>query len=504
MPAKLICDEYKYYDIAFSTSAECGIDTEYYLPDYCPDIQKILKCCVTPHIESSSVSGDKLIVTGNAGISVLYCDEKAVSVRSCEFSKDFTCTVKLQSAAELPVVEIWPHCGHTVCRAVNARKLDVHIPLLLDCNVYSSIAEKYTKDIEGAEKLTLTEQVSEAAVFCNREISLTNDFELPDSAPPIESVFRKDVRISKVSFSVEENAVLVKGYVDFTVCYRSYAEGSVLEKMSYSTEFSELIPCEGVTLREELIWNIGAVPTGYSLQLKEDSIGEYTKLSLYLKLNITMKAFRNTEISFLRDAFATDHLSKENYDKVNFKTYEQCQLTSDIVRSISLDNCERILDIWCSDFTVSAFTEPGKLNYRGSFTVSIIYQSQNKRLASAVKQYDFTIMSELQDAYQRKAAVMGECELADFRLLSESEAEFKIKITVDSFSAVKKVSEQVSDIEHIGELPEHSCGRIIVCYDSNQGLWELGKRHRIPISDIRNANDICEDANCKYPLILFR
>lgn len=504
MPAKLISDEYKYYDIVFSDTAECGVDTEYYLPDYCPDIQKILKCCAVPHIESSSVVGERLTVTGNVGISVMYCDEKASAVRSCEFSKDFSCTVKLQSAVFSPATEILPHCGHIVCRAVNARKLDVHIPLLLDCNVFSAVSEPYTKDIEFAEKLSASERVSKALLFCNREISINNDFELPESAPPIESVFRKDVSVNKLSYTLEDNAIAVKGEVDFTICYRSYADNSVLEKMKYSSSFTELIPCEGVSPAGEENWGVKVIPSAYSIQLREDSVGEYTRISLYLKANVLISGYRDAEISFVKDAYTTDCIGKESYGKVSLKSYEKHDLTSEVVRTISLDNCERILDIWCSDFTVAAFSEPGKLNYRGSFLINVIYCGSDKRLSSAVKLYDFTLPSELADAYQRRAAVSGIAELTDFRLLSESEAEFKIKLGIDSFISVKKVFEQLTGEEYICELPEHSCGKLIVCYDSTQGLWQLGKRHRIPIEAIRSANDICDDAECKYPLILFR
>lgn len=504
MAAKLISDEYKYYDIIYNDTAECGVDIEYYLPDYCPDIQKVLKCCVSPNIENSSAVGDKITVSGNLGITVMYCDEKAASIRSCEFSKDFTCVVKLPVSTVSAVTELTPHCGHIVCRAVNARKLDVHIPLLIDCNVFSVVSENYTKDIEGAEKLVLSESVSKSFVFSNREININNDFELPESAPPIESVFRKDVTVKKVTYTLEDNAIVVKGEVDFTVCYRSYADNSVLEKMKYNTSFSELIPCEGVSAKSDILCNVNVIPTFLSLQLREDSVGEYTRLSLYLKANVIVSAYENIDITYVKDAFATDCIGKEKYGKVNFKSYEPLEINSEMTRTVPMDNCERIQDIWCSDFTVAAFSEPGKLNYRGNFLVNVVYMGKDKRLSSAVKAYDFTVSSEFSDAHQRRAAVTGIVELSDFRLLSENEVEFKVKLCFRSFVSVKKVFEQLTEEEYVCELPEYSCGKLIVCYDTNQSLWQLGKTHRISIDSIKRANDICDDADCKYPLILFR
>ena len=44
MQVKQKTQPYDTFDPVFDGSFEVPIDTEYNLPDYCPDIQKVLKC----------------------------------------------------------------------------------------------------------------------------------------------------------------------------------------------------------------------------------------------------------------------------------------------------------------------------------------------------------------------------------------------------------------------------------------------------------------------------
>ena len=59
------------------TAAEQSIDAEFTLPDYCPDIGKILSCTLLPQIYLANVSGDKLLVEGASRVNVLYLDGEA-------------------------------------------------------------------------------------------------------------------------------------------------------------------------------------------------------------------------------------------------------------------------------------------------------------------------------------------------------------------------------------------------------------------------------------------
>ena len=96
MQVKQKTQPYDTFDPVFDGSFEVPIDTEYNLPDYCPDIQKVLKCRVVPELSSYGVSEDTLRCEGVCDIRVLYLDAKGETLRCCDFTKEFSAAIKVK------------------------------------------------------------------------------------------------------------------------------------------------------------------------------------------------------------------------------------------------------------------------------------------------------------------------------------------------------------------------------------------------------------------------
>ena len=70
----------------WSEGAEQPIDLDFSLPDYCPDIQKILKCQIYPTITEQTIS-DRLDVEGEVLVKLLYLDsgkKRGALLRVCQ------------------------------------------------------------------------------------------------------------------------------------------------------------------------------------------------------------------------------------------------------------------------------------------------------------------------------------------------------------------------------------------------------------------------------------
>ena len=58
-------------EIFYDDFVEQGVDCDITMPDYCPDIMRIIKCTVSTSITSTKLIGDRATADGNAKIRII-------------------------------------------------------------------------------------------------------------------------------------------------------------------------------------------------------------------------------------------------------------------------------------------------------------------------------------------------------------------------------------------------------------------------------------------------
>ena len=70
-------------EVLYDGSQEQPVDLDISLPDYCPDIQRILKCQVYPRITGRNIIGDRVELEGTYNVKVFYLDAGGTTLRCC-------------------------------------------------------------------------------------------------------------------------------------------------------------------------------------------------------------------------------------------------------------------------------------------------------------------------------------------------------------------------------------------------------------------------------------
>lgn len=109
----------------YSGIQEQNIELDYILPDYYPDIFRLVRCETIPVITDWTVSGNRLSYGLRCDIRILYCGEGDSVIRSVTQTQTFQRSIDLDRECTSPAVKLVPKADNVNCRAVNKRRLDL-------------------------------------------------------------------------------------------------------------------------------------------------------------------------------------------------------------------------------------------------------------------------------------------------------------------------------------------------------------------------------------------
>ena len=182
-------------ETVFEGSSEQPVDLELSLPDYCPDVERILKCRICPGISAGSITGDRLDVDGNVTIRLYYLDSKKQAIRLCEHTSPFSCSFTLRNADPECISRIRLRTGYLNCRAVSPRKLDIHGAFTVMASVYKPGEKQYCTGIEGddIQQQTHSEEVSELKGCARQQFSLSEVLDIGKGKGTPEGILRSEL-----------------------------------------------------------------------------------------------------------------------------------------------------------------------------------------------------------------------------------------------------------------------------------------------------------------------
>lgn len=481
----------------YEGSFEAPIDTEYDLPDYCPDIGRILKCRVTPALSSVLVSGESLLCEGVCDVRVLYLDGRAGALRCCAFSREYSASVPLKgSPADKAVAWVRAGVGHLSCRAVNARRLDLHLAVSLKALAVAQRREEIPCDIRepGVEKRRGSVGAFRAVNALSHRFQTEQDIPLKNGKPPIDQILRQSGTVRVLDVRMGEESLTVSGTIDLSFLYLP-TDGEDPEKMGASLDFSQVLVCEGAG--EDCVCDLKAELGELSILPREDDLGEFSGVSVSASVFLTAFLYQSCQVDYIEDAYSAagslqvlrgeSSLLQVVQGLRSESVKKKCRLTSED------GEIEKLLDLWCEQDSVQLSTGPGKLSCVLRFTLCMLFTSGGRvhYKEEIVTQESVFPLDEEADRVQAGCRT----EIWEYRIADKNSLEVSVESTLSCFVSRRDTLRYVNAVSP-GEDTEEDDGRsCLLLYYGRQGeeLWTIAKEHRCLMSDLRRDNGLSED-----------
>ena len=130
----------------FSDIKEQAVEADLILPDYYPDISKILKCSVNLSTEAVTVSGDRISVAGTALIKLVFCgDDKSINVY--ETQAKYTKILQCSDIEATDIVDVMQTAGALNYKALGPKRVEVRAVAVVKINVHRLCEKTVLSDV---------------------------------------------------------------------------------------------------------------------------------------------------------------------------------------------------------------------------------------------------------------------------------------------------------------------------------------------------------------------
>ena len=102
---------------ALDCTEELPLERDIVLPDYYPDVFRILRCTAEPRLASQSISGGRLTFDVTVTVRVLYLTEGSRRINCIEQNAEISRTIDVEGECDSPEVMIDLACRGVSCRA---------------------------------------------------------------------------------------------------------------------------------------------------------------------------------------------------------------------------------------------------------------------------------------------------------------------------------------------------------------------------------------------------
>lgn len=497
-------------EVIYDGQTEQGVEFDYVLPDYYPDIFKILKCSLIPGISSYSVSGSQLFIDGAVLIKILYLAEDCVNIHCVEQKYTYSKTLELTKPGEKITVSIQTKTDYSNCRAVSGRRFDVRGAVSCKIKVCS---EKAVEIISGAEGL---ETKAQTLSYCGNKLigggqfAIREDIETGTGKGGILGIIHCDCRAAVNDIKIIAGKAVIKGEAKVKALYlvKIDEETQDTEVMEAAVPISRIVDMDGLDDSYSCYADIRIMDCG--LEIKPSDNGESRILGCDLTVDCKITACKETNVSVLTDLFSTDYETEFTTSTVKAEYSPQQiqkQLSHKTVLECKEGGLEEIFDCRCDLTGVNC-----KFDGEGSLIISgqLISQAVGRLSASGMP-----IFLEKSEAVELSCdcGIIDENCLIDhniqisdvsYNISGENAAELRITFALNGCIYKVKTVEIIENVLLDTEKPKNKnvdYGLKLYYAEEKESIFAIAKKYNTKPDAIKEENEL-ESETLSQPCLL--
>lgn len=486
--------------------SQITLDDDYNLPDYKPDIVKVMKDKGEVKFENIKVNEGHIYVNGTLSFQILYrSDQEDRKLDILTGSIPFEETISMDGIMELDPVSISAEIEDLSIHIINSRKLGIRALVMLTAVAREVKEEQIVTDIETEEEVEMQKNFRNMLqlITCKKDnFRWKHELELPQSKPNIERIIWKSIQLRGVESRIKDGSIELSGEVLVFLLYYSQGEESRLEWLEESMPLSGMVSCDGCS--ENQLCQVHVSPLNVELEIKPDYDGEDRKISLDMTLELDICIWDEENVEILEDAYS---LHKEiipacenlTLTQLLAKNYAKCKVTDRLELDKNQENILQICSCEGEVFVDRTTVEEQGILVEGSLNISVLYITTDDTMPIGTYQgtLGFEQLIEVPGERQNMTFdLQAGLEQLSAILLDNTRMEVKAVINLNLIAFDNQELVKINDIkieeQNLEELQKQPG---IIGYIVKQGdtLWKIAKANHTTMLQLIETNELASE-----------
>ena len=502
-----------------SAQSQITLDDDYNVPDYRPDIVKVLKEKGELHFDEAKAAAGAAWLKGRLVFRVLYRSDQENGKISCLKGEiPFQEKLNMDGVQEYDVIQASGEIEDLTIGVIHSRKISVRAVILLKTEEPREKEDELCVGIEaddGCEKRYRNTNILQLLCMKRDQCRQKSEITLPSSKPNVQEILWKSLEIRNLDTKMGQDGVKLSGEVLISVLYQEEEETDRVQWYETVIPLDCGVECDAGT-EADIIYKVKARPASMELEVKPDYDGEERVLVLELVMNLDIRVWKEQEISMLEDVYS---LKKEiipvctgvTLHHISVKNDSQCRLTEQMELA---ESQEKILQICSCEGTVhlesTELTEQG-VRAEGILVTELLYITTDDQMpiGSAREIYPFeqfieipqqTVRTERNkpegpETLEQKNKLQTEldCRISQLSavMLDQDHVEIKAVIGLnllafeqEQIDNITDTCEEPLDMEQLQKRP----GLVGYIAKDGDSLWSIAKENHTTVEDILRDN----------------
>lgn len=502
-----------------SAQSQITLDDDYNVPDYRPDIVKVLKEKGELHFDEAKAAAGAAWLKGRLVFRVLYRSDQENGKISCLKGEiPFQEKLNMDGVQEYDVIQASGEIEDLTIGVIHSRKISVRAVILLKTEEPREKEDELCVGIEaddGCEKRYRNTNILQLLCVKRDQCRQKSEITLPSSKPNVQEILWKSLEIRNLDTKMGQDGVKLSGEVLISVLYQEEEETDRVQWYEMVIPLDCGVECDAGT-EADIIYKVKARPASMELEVKPDYDGEERVLVLELVMNLDIRVWKEQEISMLEDVYS---LKKEiipvctgvTLHHISVKNDSQCRLTEQMELA---ESQEKILQICSCEGTVhlesTELTEQG-VRAEGILVTELLYITTDDQMpiGSAREIYPFEQLIEIPqqtvrternkpegpETLEQKNKLQTEldCRISQLSavMLNQDHVEIKAVIGLnllafeqEQIDNITDTCEEPLDMEQLQKRP----GLVGYIAKDGDSLWSIAKENHTTVEDILRDN----------------